>query len=308
MALLSTLVTGSSGFIGTHVIRHLHEAGHKVTALDYRPPNERLPDGIRFHRCDLRDEALPDEGFDAVVHLAALAGVRPSMGRPLDYLATNVVGTVRLLDHCRRFGTPTFVFASSSSVYGPDTPLPAVETSPPEPCSPYALTKLHGEHWGRLYAKLHGLNFIALRFFSVWGPGQRHDLALEAFRRKIEARQPVVINGDGSQRRDLTHVEDVARAVELAVRWPGPGAAVLNVGTGKNHSVMDMLEAARKDVAALHFQGSSFTDFTPAVTHNPPHPADVPETRASLVAVGETLGWQPRIFFPETTAADVKKV
>jgi len=172
----------------------------------------------------------------------------------------------------------------------------------------YALTKLHGEQWGRLYSRLHGLGFLALRFFSGWGPGQRPDLALESFRRKIEAGQPVVINGDGSQRRDLTHVEDVARAVELAVRWPGPGAAVLNVGTGKNHSVMDMLEAARKDVAALHFQGSSFTDFTPAVTHNPPHPADVPETRASLVAVRETLGWQPRIFFPETSAADVKKV
>ena len=208
------------------------------------------------------------------------------MSRPLDYLATNVVGTVRLLDHCRRFGTPTFVFASSFSVYGPDTPLPAVETSPPDPCSPYALTKLHGEHWGRLYAKLHGLNFIALRFFSVWGRGQRHDLALEAFRRKIEAGQPVVINGDGSQRRDLTHVSDVARAVELALHWPGPGADVLNIGTGTNHSVLDML-------AAVTPPGS-----TPRIDYRPANPADVPATLAGIKSAKKHLGWTPKFTFP----------
>ena len=166
---------------------------------------------------------------------------------------------------------------------------------PANPCSPYALTKLHGEQWGRLYARLHGLRFLALRFFSVWGPGQRPDLALETFRRRIEAGQPVIINGDGSQRRDLTHVSDVARAVELALRWPGPGSAVLNVGTGRNHSVMDMLEA----VAALHFPGVGSTPFTPVVEHQTAHPADVPETLASLERVWLELGWRPRIFFPK---------
>jgi UDP-glucuronate 4-epimerase len=283
---LSILVTGSSGFIGAHVVRHLHQVGHKVMALDQMPPKKPLPSGVRFFACDIRQGMLPNGGFDAVVHLAALAGVRPSMDRQMDYEITNVVGTLRLLDHCRRFGTPHFVFASSSSVYGPDTPLPAEETTVPDPCSPYALTKLHGEQWGRLYSRLHGLRFLALRFFSVWGPGQRPDLALESFRRKIEAGQPVVINGDGSQRRDLTHVSDVARAVELALHWPSPGSAVLNVGTGKNHSVMDMLEAARKSA-------------TPIVEHQAPHPADVLETLASIRAVGAELGWQPRIFFPD---------
>ncbi len=105
-----------------------------------------------------------------------------------------------------------------------------------------------------------------------------------------------------------THVEDVARAVELAIRWPGPGSAVMNVGTGKNHSVLDMLEAATKTAAALQFSGSSFTDFTPVVTHQEAHPADVPETLASLTAVGKELGWAPRILFPETGAADMEKV
>lgn len=263
---------------------------------------------MKFHRCDLRSDPLPQGEFAAVVHLAALAGVRPSLDRPIDYQATNVTVTLRLLEHCRVNRIPQFVFASSSSVYGPNTPLPAEESAPPDPCSPYALTKLHGEQWGRLYSRLHGLRFLALRFFSVWGPGQRPDLALENFRRKIEAGQPVVINGDGSQRRDLTHVEDVARAIELALHWPGPGSVILNVGTGKNHSVMDMLEAATKAAAALQFSGSSFTDFTPAVIHQSAHPADVPETRASLVAVGKELGWTPRIFFPTEPVPDPKKV
>ena len=305
---LTVLVTGSSGFIGTHVVRHLTAAGHKVIGYDLIPPEDRFPDGSIYLCGDIRTARLPDQGIDAVVHLAALAGVRPSMDRPFDYDSTNVIGTLRLLEHCRVHGIRHFVFASSSSVYGPNTPLPAEESTTPDPCSPYALTKLHGEQWGRLYSRLHGLRFLALRFFSVWGPGQRPDLALEAFRRKIEAGQPVVINGDGSHRRDLTHVSDVARAVELALHWPGPGSAVLNVGTGKNHSVMDMLDAATKAAAALHFSAPNFTDFTPAVIHQNAHPADVPETRASLVAIGKELGWTPRIFFPDGAVPDAKKV
>ena len=283
---LSVLVTGSSGFIGSHVVRQLHSTGHRVTALDLLKPKFPLPDGVEFRQCHIRQDPFPNRVFDAVVQLAALAGVRPSISCPLEYEITNVIGTIRLLEFCRRMGIPQFVFASSSSVYGPETPLPAKESTPAKPCSPYALTKLHGEQWGRLYARLHGLRFLALRFFSVWGPGQRPDLALEAFRRRIEAGRPVIINGDGSQRRDLTHVADVARAIELALRWPGPGFTVLNVGTGRNHSVMDMLAVVSKGA-------------TPLVEHQPPHPADVPETLASNTAAGVQLGWQPRIFFPD---------
>ena len=169
---LSVLVTGSSGFIGTHVVRHLHAAGHKVMALDQMPPKEPLPVGVRFYACDIRQGMLPNGGFDAVVHLAVLAGVRPSMERQMDYQITNVVGTIRLLDHCRRFGTPHFVFASSSSVYGPDTPLPAEESATPDPCSPYALTKLHGEQWGRLCSRLHGLADPAGESVSGKEPGR----------------------------------------------------------------------------------------------------------------------------------------
>ncbi|MCX6879162.1 MAG: SDR family oxidoreductase [Verrucomicrobia bacterium] len=147
---LSVLVTGSSGFIGTHVVRHLHAAGHRVTGFDLVPPEDTCPDSS-FYLCgDIRTDRLPHSGIDAVVHLAALAGVRPSLDRPLEYETTNVVGTIRLLEFCRRMGVPRFVFASSSSVYGPETPLPDEETTPANPCSPYALTKLHGEQWGRI--------------------------------------------------------------------------------------------------------------------------------------------------------------
>jgi nucleoside-diphosphate-sugar epimerase len=286
MAPIHVLVTGSSGFIGRHVVRLLADSGHPVTATDYRPQAEALPHGVRFHRCDLRSDPLPRGDFAAVVHLGALAGVRPSLDRALDYEATNVLGTLRLLEHCRQTGIGRFVLASSSSVYGPDTPLPAEESALPSPQSPYALTKVHAEQWGQLYARLHGLRFIALRFFSVWGPGQRPDLAQENFRRKLAAGQPVIINGDGSQRRDLTHVSDVARAVELALRWAGPGADVLNVGTGRNHSVMDMLAAVTKS-------GSK-----PRIDYRPANPADVPATLADIRTAASKLGWTPRIAFP----------
>lgn len=238
---------------------------------------------MAFHVCDTCRGELPDRIFDAVVHLAALAGVRPSMDLPMEYEITDVIGTIRLLEYCRRMGVPHVVFASSSSVYGRGTPLPAEESTPANPCSPYALTKLHDEQWGRLYSNQHGLCFLTLRFFSVWGPGQRPDLALEAFRRRIEAGQSVIIKGDGTQRRDLTHV---ARAIELALGWQGTGAVVLNVGTGRNHSVLDMLAAARKTT-------------TPLVEHQARHPANEPETLALITAVGARLGWQPRIIFPD---------
>ena len=142
---------------------------------------------MEFRQCDIRQDHFPNRVFDAVVHLAALAGVRPSMTHPIGYHSTNVDGTLRLLEYCRSMQVPHFVFATSSSVYGPTSPLPFTEDGPTDPCSPYALTKLIGEQWGRLYASLHDLRFVA-------------------FTRRIVAGQPLVINGDGSQRRDLEPV------------------------------------------------------------------------------------------------------
>jgi UDP-glucuronate 4-epimerase len=282
----TVLVTGASGFIGRHVVRHL-SATHHVIALDLHPPAAPHPAGVDGITCDLRDGELPASRFDAIVHLAALGGVRPSIERPLDYLETNLRGTLHLLDHARQNGTPRFIFASSSSVYGPTDGKPSAEDDPLSPCSPYALTKLQGEQWGRLYAQLHGLDFIALRLFAVWGEGQRPDLALESFRRKILAGETITIHGDGSQRRDLTHVSDVARAVEAAVGWSGSGFEVFNIGTGTNHSVNDMLRAAEQ-----------WTGLKAKVEYGPEHPADVPATLADVGKADELLGWKPLVRFP----------
>lgn len=280
-----------------HVVRHLAAVGHKVTTLDFRPPVERHPKGVEHLGCDLRTDPFPDRDYDNVVHLAALAGVRPSINRPVDYEMTNVVSTIRLLEFCRERSIPRFIFASSSSVYGPNAALPTPEYYPCDPCSPYALTKLHGEQWGRLYAKLHGLQFLALRFFTVWGDGQRPDLALEKFRRQIDRDEPVTIHGDGTQRRDLVHANDIARAVGLALDCHEPGFTAINLGTGRNHSVLDTVKAAER-----------FTGQEATITHGPAHPADVPETLAAPEKARLTLGWEPTIHFPDRPASEAKKV
>jgi UDP-glucuronate 4-epimerase len=283
----TVLVTGASGFIGRHVVRHLSEAGREVAALDLRMPDLPHATSVRTFTCDIRDGDLPEGTFDTVVHLAALGGVRPSMERPLDYLSTNVEGTVRLLEWARQRGVKRFVFASSSSVYGATNGTPSAEDDPLSPCSPYALTKVQGEQWGKFYAEKYGIDFIALRLFAVWGDGQRPDLALESFRRKILAGETITIHGDGSQRRDLTHVSDVARAVEQAIAWEGRGFEVFNIGTGRNHSVNDMLRAAE-----------AWTGTTAKVRYGPAHPADVPGTLADVRRARDILGWEARVTFP----------
>ncbi len=150
----------------------------------------------------------------------------------------------------------------------------------PKTCSPYALTKLHGEQWCRLYARQHGIQVCALRFFSVWGPGQRRDLALESFQRAIEQDRPVTVLGDGSHRRDLTHVSDVVRAIELAIGFQGAGFETFNVGTGQNHSVMDMVAHAAAKAGK-----------EPTIVHHPAHPADVQQTLADPRKSQNLLGF-----------------
>ena len=290
------LVTGASGFIGRHVVAHLTGAGYRVTALDLREPTEPHSPEVAAVKCDLRMTPLPEEEFSQVVHLAALGGVRPSMERPLDYLETNLRATMRLLEHCLARGLQRFVFASSSSVYGPTRGQPSKEDDELRPCSPYALTKLQGEEWGRLFAEKHGIDFIALRLFAVWGEGQRPDLALESFRRKILADETITIHGDGEQRRDLTHVSDVASAVAAALAWNGGGFEVFNIGTGRNHSVNAMLRAVE-----------GWTGMKAKVHYGPDHPADVPVTLADATKARDLLGWRPEHLFPALPRATAAK-
>jgi nucleoside-diphosphate-sugar epimerase len=282
-----TLVTGASGFIGQYVVRHLADQGHAVTALDLREPDEPHAGNVHTVTCDIRNEDLPEGPFDTMVHLAALGGVRPSMERPSDYVTTNLGGTIRLMEWARQRGVKRVVFASSSSVYGATNGIPSAEDDHLSPCSPYALTKVQGEQWGKLYAEKHGIDFIALRLFAVWGDGQRPDLALESFRRKILNGETIIIHGDGNQRRDLTHVSDVARAIAAALQWQGQGFEVFNIGTGRNHSVNEMLRAAE-----------AWTGMKAKVHYGPTHPADVPGTLADVRKAREILGWEARVSFP----------
>jgi UDP-glucuronate 4-epimerase len=293
----SILITGASGFIGQHVVRHLAELGHQVTALDFRPPSQPHPGSVQTLHCDIRQDPLPDRTFSAVVHLAALAGVRPSMDLPVHYEETNVLGTIRLLEFCREKGIKQFVFASSSSIYGPNKGMPSVESDQPTPLSPYALTKQLGEQWGDLYARVHGIRFVALRLFSVWGEGQRPDLALEKFQRKIRSGETITIHGDGSQRRDMTHVSDVCRAISLAIDWKGAEWTAFNIGTGTSHSVLETVKLAE-----------CFTGQKARIEHGPAHPADVPETLASPVKARNLLGWEPKVRVPDGHAGSLKKV
>ena len=236
---------------------------------------------------DIRHDPFPPEPFDVVIHLAALGGVRASVERPADYQETNVDGTRRLLDWAASGWCDRVVFASSSSVYGATGGRASVETDPPAPLSPYAATKVAGEELGRGFA-LADRTFTALRFFTVWGEGQRPDLALALFRRKLLASEAITVFGDGGQRRDLTHAEDVARAVLAAANRSGPGFRVYNIGTGRNHSVLEMVGALEQKLG-----------LTADLRFAPGHPADVPETLADPRRAAEELGWIARVRFPE---------
>jgi hypothetical protein len=219
---LSDLVTGSSGFIGSHLVRPLRAAGHLVTGIDIRQPADPLPDGATFHLCDIRSDPFPRGRYDAVVHLAALAGVRQSVALADSYRRTNVDGTVRLLDFCQATGIPHFVFSSCSSAYGPECPLPVAQDGPADPCKPLRAHQAPGRAVG---LPLRPAAQPALRRAAVLlglGTGS-------APRPGPGMLPPPDSGGQAAHHPRRRHP---ARAVELALRWSGFGALVSNVGTG----------------------------------------------------------------------------
>src|SRR6185503_19137326 len=221
------LVTGGAGFIGSHVVDHLLESGaFSVTVVDdfndfYDPHIKEsnvaahLRDPrYRLVRADIRDEAalgavFSQNRFDAIVHLAARAGVRPSLDIPKLYEETNIGGTLHILEQARAHEVKEMVFASSSSVYGPAAKPPFREDAPPAPISPYAASKAAGELLAHTYSYLHGMRVVCLRFFTVYGARQRPDLAIHKFARLITEGQPIPLFGDGTARRDYTYIDDI---------------------------------------------------------------------------------------------------
>lgn len=249
---------------------------------------KRMP-GFRFVHGDIRDQALVTElfaaeGIDEVVHLAAKAGVRPSVEYPVLYGDVNVTGTMLLLDAAQRAKCRSFVMASSSSVYGKRSDAPFKETDPPAPAqSPYAATKQACEILGRTFHELHGMDVTALRFFTAYGPRQRPDLAVHKFTRLLLAGQEIPFYGDGSSRRDYTYVGDIAAGVVRALeRCPGSGWRVYNLGNSVTVSLSEL-------VAALE----NVWGVAAKLRRLPDQPGDVPLTCADLTIVRAALGYSP---------------
>ncbi len=253
---MRTLVTGAAGFIGSHLCERLLAEGHEVVGLDsfvdYSPrevkeqnlATARQNPQFRFVEASLLDPSLRPllDGAGQVYHLAAQAGVRASWGRDFAiYTDNNVLATQRLLEACLETGVPRFVYASSSSVYGDSATLPLREDAACRPVSPYGVTKLAAEHLVHLYGTNHGLPVVSLRYFTVYGPRQRPDMAFHRFLRAARDGGPFLVYGDGGQTRDFTYVADIVAATRAAAETGRPGC-VYNVGGGERVTLSDVLE------------------------------------------------------------------
>ena len=298
---MNYLVTGGAGFIGSHVCERLLLSGHAVWAFDdlnsfYDPGMKRrnvrdlqaLGKSFQFVEGDLLDPVALDglfskKRFDQIIHLAARAGVRPSLEQPALYQRVNVEGTVNILEAARLHGIKKVILASSSSVYGVNSKIPFSESdSIFRAISPYAASKLASEALGHVYHHVYGLDIVMLRFFTVYGARQRPDLAIHKFARLIEAGQPIPVFGDGSTARDYTYINDILEGI-MACTQKEFGYEIFNLGeseTVKLNRLIDLLESALGKKALIQ--------------HYPPQAGDVPFTCADISKACRMLGYAPR--------------
>jgi nucleoside-diphosphate-sugar epimerase len=299
---VKTVVTGAAGFIGSHLATRLAQAGHQVLGIDCftdyypRPVKEanlaplRDHEGFRLVEARLQDGGLAHlvEGADCVFHLAAQAGVRASWGREFaHYTEHNVLATQRLLEAALEAGRPRVVYASSSSVYGDASALPLREDGPCSPVSPYGVTKLAAEHLARLYHRNHGLPCVSLRFFTVYGPRQRPDMAFHRFLKAARDGQPITLYGDGSQTRDFTYVDDIVGALEAAALSGRPGC-VYNVGGGERVALTEVLRLI-ESVTGRRLQ----------IHRQEPQKGDMKDTFADTSAASRDLGFRSTVSLAE---------
>lgn len=304
------VVTGAAGFIGSHLSAALLDQGHEVFAVDNfadyyaRAAKERNVGAVRsrkgyqFEEADLLTADLPAmlAGADVVFHEAGQPGVRASWGTTFEvYCNANVLVTQRLLEACRDRPLTRFVYASSSSVYGNAEDLPVVESSLPRPVSPYGVSKLAGEHLCVLYAAVWGLPTVALRYFTVYGPRQRPDMAFNKFIRAILTGKEINIFGDGTQTRDFTYVDDIVAATIAAGLTPGlrPGA-VYNLGGGLRISLNDVISVI-----------AGIAGRAPVVTRAAAQAGDVRDTFADCTLARADLGYEPTWSLNDGLAAEV---
>jgi UDP-glucuronate 4-epimerase len=259
---MKILVTGGAGFIGSHLVEKLLADGHGVAIIDdfndfYDPQIKRanisgVVNNIAVHDIDLRDgdkvaALFRKEKLDVIAHLAARAGVRPSIQQPQLYYDTNVAGTLHLLEGARTSGVERFIFASSSSVYGAAKKVPfSEEEHLIQTLSPYAATKIGGEFLCSTYSHLYKIRIVALRYFTVYGARQRPDLAIHQFTRKIDAGEPIDQFGDGTTRRDYTYIDDIIQGTIAALKYEGPMFDVFNLGESETIQLKDLIAAIEK--------------------------------------------------------------
>jgi len=295
---MRTLVTGGAGFIGSHFVEKLLAAGHEVVTLDdfndfYDPRTKQaniasFAKDVAVHLVDLRDGAtvrslFRHERFDTIAHLAARAGVRPSIQHPRLYYDTNVIGTLHLLEAARVTGVERFIFASSSSVYGASKTVPFSEDQfLTQTLSPYGATKIAGEFLCSTYSHLYQMRVVALRYFTVYGPRQRPDLAIHQFTRRIYAGQPIDQFGDGSTRRDYTYIDDIIQGTMAALAYDGPLYDVFNLGESQTIQLKDLISAVEN---ALGKKAK--------INKLPEQPGDMPLTYADISKAKKLLGYNP---------------
>jgi nucleoside-diphosphate-sugar epimerase len=304
------LVTGCAGFIASNVTEKLLAAGHEVVGVDnlnhaydprlkqWRLAQLQKRANFRFHPIDITDkdaleslfrtDAAGGSGpYAAVVNLAARAGVRPSVENPWVYYQANCDGTLNLLDLCRRFGVKKFLLASTSSLYGSHNPMPYSEDADTNrPLSPYAASKKAAETLAYTYHFLHGIDVSIVRYFTVYGPAGRPDMSIFRFIRWIDQGNPLLLYGDGSQERDFTYVDDIARGT-IAALTPC-GYEIINLGGDRPVAMSAIIE-----------QIASLVGKRPQFDRRAAHPADVPATWANISKANRLLGWSPEISIEE---------
>lgn len=296
------LVTGGAGFIGSHLVdRLLASDAECITVIDdfnhfYDPSikraniREQLDDSrYDIFEVDIRDRAALEEvfdgnDFDCIVHLAARAGVRPSLSEPQLYVETNVNGTLNLLELARQKNIKQFVFGSSSSVYGINAKVPFSEDDPiRQPISPYAATKGAGELLCHTYSHLYGLRCICLRFFTVYGPRQRPDLAIHKFARLISQGKAIPVFGDGATRRDYTYIDDIIDGVMAAIVYDKTNYEVINLGESRTVELNELISLLENELGTRA-----------VIDRQPPQPGDVPQTFADISKARALLGYDPK--------------
>lgn len=290
------LITGAAGFIAARTAEMLMEQGHTVVGIDnindaydpkikeYRLKKLQAIKSFTFHKLDISDKSIIEkfkhEKFDAVINLAARAGVRYSVENPWVFVETNMIGTLNMLELCKQNVIKKFIVASTSSIYGEDPPYPTPENAPSsEPLQPYAASKKGAEAMCHAYHHLYGIDVSILRYFTVYGPAGRPDLAHLRFTQWISEGKPIRVNGDGNQSRGFTYIDDIARGTIMALK--PLGFEVLNLGGHEVITINDLIKIM-EDVIGKKAN----------VQYGPPNPADMLTNQADVSKAGELLGWE----------------